>query len=1116
MKTTNKVIAMLLTIIIMISLVPIIQTHVHASGWDTCEYCGEYRSEDDLCSICGGCNENISNDCYYEHHCPGCGECFDGFDGRCQYCWLCEGCVENICPECNCCEVCNVFPEYCEDCSICTLCLMDSNIYYCYTCNVCAECGGDVCVDCGRACSLCSRVCTDCHTCETCNPLGYFCADCGRCLFCSSGTWCASCELCDDCVDAVCPECFEACTECSTLCPDCDKCINCVFAMCEICDICSECGEICENCGAYCSNCVQFCEECNLCENCVDLCPGCSAICSDCGNTCAGCGFCENCATICIECGYSCSNCGEICPNCNEICESCARFCYSCGECEYCKGDFCENCGEYCSECALQCEDCGVCENCVNLCPNCNTYCSGCKEFCKGCGLCEECVTICDLCGEHCNECGGDECEFCDMPMDCKYHGWCDLCNMCLSDPGHLICPDCGEHWFSHRTLISKDDHYHQKTCTCGTLFGELEGHYITYEVIEEPTETLPGIGRYYCHYHTRGCGYYEDIEIPAIGSGHVHDYSLWMPTISGHNKMCACGDIEPTFYPHENIIKILEEPTESKSGLGCRHCTVCGRHGALVIIPAIDHTHNYSDTWCYDKTEHWYECSCGSSKDRAMHDISPWIITKVPTLTTAGSKERTCTVCPYTETVIIAALGEEVAVTFDSQGGSPVLGQIVDNGQRLTRPSDPTKEGYSFVSWFTSTDFIEEWKFANPVYGNMTLYAKWAENSHGPPVVKTTSLPDGFSGVPYSVQLQSLGGKPVRWSLDPSGTPPQWLALSEDGILSGTPLTTGQWDSIVVTVTNDYGSDTKTLDLLVKPFFFNITVVNGRANMTKARKGELVTITAKTISGYKFREWEILEGEFTILDSESSVTSFMMPEEDVVINAMFDKKPQVPADDKNDKGHKEEDLPAENLPTEEIPAEPGTDLPDKETIEGTLPFIDVQKNDWFHDSVEFVYNKGLMSGTGSDLFSPNAEMTRGMITTILYRLEGSPVFEASNLFTDVEEGMWYTDGINWAGTNNIVDGYPDGRFGHSDNLTREQLVTILYNYAKYKGMNVSSVADLETFNDKNDISPYALEPMRWAVKEGIIIGTGNNMLSPKMRATRAQLATMLQRFIEK
>ena len=176
-----------------------------------------------------------------------------------------------------------------------------------------------------------------------------------------------------------------------------------------------------------------------------------------------------------------------------------------------------------------------------------------------------------------------------------------------------------------------------------------------------------------------------------------------------------------------------------------------------------------------------------------------------------------------------------------------------------------------------------------------------------------------------------------------------------------------------------------------------------------------------------------------------------------------------------------------------------------------SLPFSDVKKSDWFYSGVQYAYEHGMMDGTGNGKFSPNATTTRGMIVTILYRLEGSPS-AGSAPFSDVKSGKWYTKAVAWAASKKIVDGYTNGTFRPNDPITREQLAAILYRYAKYKGRDVSARSVLWWYDDSYSISSYAEDSMSWANAHSLITGTTDTTLSPKGRATRAQAATILMR----
>ena len=179
------------------------------------------------------------------------------------------------------------------------------------------------------------------------------------------------------------------------------------------------------------------------------------------------------------------------------------------------------------------------------------------------------------------------------------------------------------------------------------------------------------------------------------------------------------------------------------------------------------------------------------------------------------------------------------------------------------------------------------------------------------------------------------------------------------------------------------------------------------------------------------------------------------------------------------------------------------------------LPFTDVASGSWYYDSVAYVYEQGLMGGTGEGRFSPDLTTSRAMIVTILYRLEGSPAVSGGASFADVTAGQWYSDGVAWASANGIVTGYSNGSFGPDDTITREQMAAILYRYARYKGYALSAQAALDGYADAAQVSAYAADAMKWAVGSGLITGTSGTTLSPAGSATRAQAAVILARFCQ-
>lgn len=178
-------------------------------------------------------------------------------------------------------------------------------------------------------------------------------------------------------------------------------------------------------------------------------------------------------------------------------------------------------------------------------------------------------------------------------------------------------------------------------------------------------------------------------------------------------------------------------------------------------------------------------------------------------------------------------------------------------------------------------------------------------------------------------------------------------------------------------------------------------------------------------------------------------------------------------------------------------------------------PFTDVKPGDWFYDDVMFVYEKKLMMGTSSTLFSPNEAATRAMLATILWRMEGSPAPKSSAEYSDVPTGQWYSDAIAWATEKGIFEGYGNGTFGPNDPITREQQAAIFYRYASHKGYDTSAVGSLEQFSDKDKASSWALDALKWAIGSGLMNGKGDT-LDPTGTATRAEIAAMLHRFVNK
>lgn len=181
------------------------------------------------------------------------------------------------------------------------------------------------------------------------------------------------------------------------------------------------------------------------------------------------------------------------------------------------------------------------------------------------------------------------------------------------------------------------------------------------------------------------------------------------------------------------------------------------------------------------------------------------------------------------------------------------------------------------------------------------------------------------------------------------------------------------------------------------------------------------------------------------------------------------------------------------------------------------LPFTDLAVGAWYEDAVAYVYRHDLMSGFSEDTFGPNAALSRAQLCQILYNMEGRPAVTGSGSFSDLADGAWYTDAVTWAASQGIVDGYGGGLFGPDDNITREQLASILYRCAQARGDDVSVGEDTNilSYSDAADVAEYAVSAMQWACGAGVITGISESALAPRGEATRAQTAAMLMRFCE-
>ena len=183
----------------------------------------------------------------------------------------------------------------------------------------------------------------------------------------------------------------------------------------------------------------------------------------------------------------------------------------------------------------------------------------------------------------------------------------------------------------------------------------------------------------------------------------------------------------------------------------------------------------------------------------------------------------------------------------------------------------------------------------------------------------------------------------------------------------------------------------------------------------------------------------------------------------------------------------------------------------------GEPKFEDVKKDDWFYNAVKFTYENDIIKGYNDKTFAPNDNLTRGMMVTILYRMDGAEANDGKSKFADVDSKEWYAAPIKWAVENGIVHGYANtNNFGPNDNIIRQDLAGILGNYASYKGKYATLNKGLNDFSDYKAVDEYAVSSMKWAVSVGVITGNADKTLNPKGNATRAEVAAMMEKYCKK
>ena len=401
-----------------------------------------------------------------------------------------------------------------------------------------------------------------------------------------------------------------------------------------------------------------------------------------------------------------------------------------------------------------------------------------------------------------------------------------------------------------------------------------------------------------------------------------------------------------------------------------------------------------------------------------------------------------------------------------------------VEKGQTGETEAPGQREGYTFLGWRGDNDRLYSAGSEVTPEADMVMTAEWGADSTV--YTLTISLTGGGPLVRVEDQVvlrakRATGYRFAGWTVDGESFDEEEITVTMDDnvtvkatfrrISSGGAPSGGSSGGSVTTYAIAVGS-----------------VENGTVEcISKEAKGNEVLVTLTPDEGYEVGSLQVVKdsgGEVSVTKRGDGEYLFTMPGEAVRVIAAF-VEAQEEADEWNN------------------------------------PFADVAEGAWYYDAVAYASQNGLMNGVSADSFAPDATTSRGMIVTILYRLEDSPSAAQAD-FADVAAGAYYAGAVAWASANGIVTGYGDGTFGPDTAITREQLAAILYRYAQYLGLEVSQTADLTGYGDAADISEWAQQAFAWAVREGLISGMDDGTLAPQGTATRAQVATILMRLCEK
>ena len=451
--------------------------------------------------------------------------------------------------------------------------------------------------------------------------------------------------------------------------------------------------------------------------------------------------------------------------------------------------------------------------------------------------------------------------------------------------------------------------------------------------------------------------------------------------------------------------------------------------------------------------------------------------------------------------------LADDDASTVTINGNSVVranmTGTVGDDGKPISGTTVEKESGIIFENG------------EGTVHGNVTLREDLTIGAN-----ESLDIPNGASlTIPEDTTLTNNGAITNSGTLINNGT----LTIGQGGSLTG-----NQVQYTVTVLTDGSGS--------------------ASASTTAAEEGEIITLTASPSSGYHFERWEVVSSGVTI-----SGNQFTMPAQPVTVRAVFESNPYIPPtyavttpDPANGTvtvspsrassgrrvtittqpapGYELESLTVLDSRGSEIALTDQGDgkytftMPSRKvTVQASfapvpLPFEDVSPGAWYEEAVRYAYFHNIMEGTSATTFVPNKSLTRAEAVQVLYNLEGQPTVSGNVSFPDLVY-EWYKPAIAWAEQTSVVDGYEDGTFRPDEPVTRQEFAQMLYNYAAYKGYDLTAQGDLSSFPDGNEVQEWAVPAMAWANGNELINGHDDGTLEPAGTTTRAQAASILMRF---